>query len=168
MILCQTIALPCHILHVSTGQLTHSSGGEPSWWIWRLSQRPCSGAGEMAWLSCPVLLDPLAGWTIPKRFWWLPVWIFSILCCDEHPKNWQWLKLQLLRRMFLAKYAHTFDNTWHLRFRLLITIITAGRHSWCNLWLAYSFWSYVLSVDVNRCPDGPFFEIDGMMRWSLL
>ena len=72
-------------------------------------------------------------------------------------RNLQWLKLKLLRRMYLAKYAHTFDNTWHLRFRLLIIIITADRYSWYNLWLDYSLWSYVLSVDVNGCCAGLFF-----------
>ncbi len=82
------------------------------------------------------------------------IWLLSHVYEMNTLRSWQWLKLQLLCQMFLAKYAHIFDSTWHLRFRLFITIITAGRYSWYNLWLAYSFWSYVLSVYVNRCCDG--------------
>ncbi len=39
-------------------------------------------------------------------------------------RNWQWLKLQLLRRMFLAKCVHFRLDTWHLRSQPFITLDT--------------------------------------------
>ena len=39
-------------------------------------------------------------------------------------RKWQWLKLQILDRMFLAKYAHNGNTTWHLRSTPFITLDT--------------------------------------------